>query len=184
MALRVTWKSFPETFFTTSHRENTWSYFIKILPERILTPQAPTGTHTGRMWSIHLSHLIKFTPQSHSNQIQKALQSTTHAVRCLSGWRSSPGKRVYVNAYRGFESLSHRHYFDVTDIKIMAVRDGAETSWFEKFFWKEFWRRRRTKCKIQDVFCQSLPQRISPAIYQSFVTDIKIMAVRSGADPE
>ena len=78
-------KVFQKLFSRQPNGENTWMYFIKILPERILTPQAPAGTHTGRMWSIPLSHLIKFTPQSHSNQIQKALQSTTHAVRCLSG---------------------------------------------------------------------------------------------------
>lgn len=29
-------------------------------------------------------------------------------VRCPSGLRSTPGKRIYVNTYQGFESLSHR----------------------------------------------------------------------------
>ncbi len=35
-------------------------------------------------------------------------------------------------AYRGFESLSHRHNIAAIGIDIMAVSDSAETSGFEK----------------------------------------------------
>ena len=31
-------------------------------------------------------------------------------VRCPSGWRSTPGKRVCGKLHRGFESPSHRHF--------------------------------------------------------------------------
>jgi hypothetical protein len=37
---------------------------------------------------------------------QSSLSST---VKCLSGLRSTPGKRVYEKSYREFESLLHRH---------------------------------------------------------------------------
>ena len=39
-------------------------------------------------------------------------------VRCPSGLRSTPGKCVYVCAYRGFESLSHRQNFKDLNRKI------------------------------------------------------------------
>ena len=42
--------------------------------------------------------------------------------RCPSGLRSTPGKCVYVNAYRGFESLSLRHLGN-----ILAKNRGGES---------------------------------------------------------